>query len=109
MKSLVVVFTILISNMSWAGGPDIPWPGITYGNNGNDEGLEPHDANKGDPNGTQYSYSIYFERNLDTNAEDCPFFIILEEVDTTTGQVVAQHETLHCTASILPAKIPKGF
>jgi hypothetical protein len=102
MKSLVIIFTILLSHVSWAGGPDIPWPGVSYGDDGHDGELKPDDSNKNDPAIPQYSYSIYIERNLSANSEDCPFFIILEEMDTTTGKVVAQHEALHCTASTVP-------
>ena len=101
MKSFLILLVLLFSTLGWAGGPDIPWPNSI-------DGQDVGDDNKGgEPKSTERepylksSYSLRIEKNDGATADDCPFIVIIEEIDLDTGEVIGEHQLLPCDSEIL--------
>jgi hypothetical protein len=93
MKKLMCIFAVLISATAWA-GPDIPWPSSSQ-----------HDQNGAflgyfsDSYDSGHYYAIAIEKNDSGFYAQCPYIIIIQEIDAVTGEVLGEHETLQCNRS----------
>jgi hypothetical protein len=99
MKSLLFIIGMTLSCLAWAGGPDIPWPSH---NNSDDDGKKDSDGNWTTPK-LQHVYSVYIAKNQAPSADECPYYIVFTEIDPATGEVISEHESLHCNSSFKQA------